>query len=106
MNLDSISQELDRLYEFEISEYIARCDELKKSGYKIYRNDKGLHKVALGGQRSTSQSGQTEQYVNEKNEVKKENVFVRAKNRIKRGVRNIRSFIGFIKYLHRIYKNR
>ena len=59
MNLDSISQELDRLYEFEISEYIARCDELKKQGFKIYRNSTGQHKVVTTGQNASSAQRQT-----------------------------------------------
>ena len=108
MNLDSLAQELDRLYEFEISEYIARCDELKKSGYRIYRNSNGIHKVVIGGQ----QSGRTEsrnqgqyQYANESIEPKKENFFVRAKKTFQKGVQGFRSFVGFIKFLYRIYKN-
>jgi hypothetical protein len=102
MNLDSLAQELDRLYQFEISEYISRCSELKRSGYKIYRNSKGEHKVALGGQQSST--AYQEQYVNDKAAPKKENIFVRAKNRVKRGVQNFRSFVGFIKYMYKLYK--
>lgn len=109
MNLDSLSQELDRLYEFEISEYIARCDELKKSGFRIYRNSNGIHKVVQGGQQS-GQSGRAQsqnqyQYANESVEPKKENIFVRAKKSIKKGIQGFKSFVGFVKFLYRIYKN-
>ena len=108
MNLDSLSQELDRLYEFEISEYIARCDELKKSGYRIYRNSNGIHKVVLGGQQSQSSRAQSQdqyQYANESIEPKKENIFVRAKKAISKGIQGFKSFVGFVKFLYRIYKN-
>ena len=45
MEINSIVQELDRLYEFEIEKYISECDCWKKMGYKIYRNSEGRHKV-------------------------------------------------------------
>ena len=44
-NPDVITAELDRLYEFEIDKYVSECDQLKKIGYKIYRNSDGKHKV-------------------------------------------------------------
>ena len=100
MNLDSIAQELDRLYIFEISRYIERCDELKKSGFKVYRNSSGQHKVVMAGQgaqntnRSRRQPEQREA-VNDK----KENIFVRAKKRIKRSVENFKAIVSFIKFL-------
>jgi hypothetical protein len=98
MNLDSISQELDRLYEFEISKYIARCDELKKSGFKVYRNSSGQHKVVLAGRSNQSEPKRTESF--ETGKIKKENIFIRAKNRIKRSIANIRAVIRFIKLLN------
>jgi len=46
ITVDSITDKLDRLYEFEIDNYIKECKALKKAGYKIYRNDKtGKHKI-------------------------------------------------------------
>ncbi len=42
---DVIVAELDRLYEFEIDKYVKECDDLKRMGYKIYRNPDGKHKV-------------------------------------------------------------
>lgn len=40
-----IRDELDRLYQFEIEKYVDEVNQLKQIGYKIYRNDKGEHKV-------------------------------------------------------------
>lgn len=96
MNLDSLAEELDRLYEFEIREYIARCDELKRSGLKIYRNEAGKHKVALAGQRPRKEEVQ---YVTDK---KKDKFFVRAKNYIVNGFKNIKNMFKAAKF---IYKN-
>ena len=45
MEINSIVQELDRLYDFEIEKYISECNYWKKMGYKIYRNSEGKHKV-------------------------------------------------------------
>lgn len=45
MGTDTIAEELDRLYEFEMDKYVTECDHWKKMGYKIYRNTKGQHKV-------------------------------------------------------------
>ena len=45
MNTDTIAQELNRLYEFEVDKYIAECDHWKRMGYKIFRNSEGKHKV-------------------------------------------------------------
>lgn len=100
-NLDSISQELDRLYQFEISEYISRCDQLKKSGYRIFRNDSGQHKVVLSGQQSRRRD---EEYSYDRHgrvteEKKKDNFFIRAKNRIVRFVDNVKSAIRIIRLL-------
>ena len=103
MNLDSLAQELDRLYEFEISEYIARCDELKSSGYKIFRNSAGLHKVVATNPDVRSRQ---EQIVNDNVETRNENFLVRAYRSVKRGIHYFRSFVGFIKYLYRYYKKR
>ena len=104
MNLDSIAQELDRLYEFEISRYIERCDELKKSGFKIYRNSTGQHKVVLTGQ--GAQSEQKQQNVYDTSTAKKENIFVRAKNRVKRGVETIKTVVKVVKYISDSQNNR
>ena len=102
MNLDSLAEELDRLYEFEISEYIERCDQLKKQGFRIFRNSEGKHKVTGGGG-GQGRGGQNQyQYrdgnvaVNDK-KPKKDNFFIRAKKRIKRGIDNFKTFIGVIK---------
>ena len=45
MGTDTIVQELNRLYEFEMDKYITECEHWKKMGYKIFRNSKGKHKV-------------------------------------------------------------
>jgi len=45
MSVEVFTEELDRLYEFEIEKYIKECDDLKRMGYKIYRNSEGKHKV-------------------------------------------------------------
>lgn len=110
MNIDSVSQELDRLYQFEINQYITRCDELKKSGYKIYRNDNGQHKVVFSGQSSEQDQQQfiyddvkTER-AHKTREARKNNIFVRAKNKIKGGFETFKSIVGFIKYLYSFYK--
>ena len=97
VNLDSISQELDRLYQFEISEYISRCDELKRSGYRIYRNESGQHKVVLSGQQSPRREEEYsyDQQGRTVSENKKENIFIRAKKKIV-------SFIDTIKAIVRI----
>lgn len=42
---DIIVQELDRLYEFDSEKYVSECKELKKIGYRIYRNEVGKHAV-------------------------------------------------------------
>ena len=107
MNLDSLSQELDRLYEFEISEYIARCDELKKSGYKIFRNSSGQHKVVTGGQSvRREQQEQPYSYGYEEEPVKKkENIFIRAKNKVKQGVESVRTAARFIKFMYSLFNN-
>ena len=44
-NVQVIVDELNRLYEYEMERYIPECDQLKKMGYRIYRNDDGKHKV-------------------------------------------------------------
>ena len=45
VNIKTIQDELDRLYEFEIDKYVDECNQLKKMGFKIYRNNDGIHKV-------------------------------------------------------------
>ena len=98
MNLDSLADELDRLYEFEISKYIDRCDELKKSGFKIYRNEQGRHKVALAGQRPRKEEVQYA-YVE-----KKQNFFERAKNYISTRVEKVKNMIRIAKLLNDSHK--
>ncbi|MBO4591813.1 MAG: hypothetical protein J5684_04555 [Eubacterium sp.] len=105
MNLDSLAQELDRLYQFEISEYIARCDELKKSGFKIYRNSDGLHKVVASGVAGRKEQEQYSYVNNEKSVKKKENIFIRAKNKIQKGVETVRAIVRFAKFLYQNSRN-
>jgi hypothetical protein len=102
INLDSISQELDRLYIFEIEQYVERCNELKRSGYKIYRNSDGIHKVVIAGQAGSRPEAEQIQYVYDSKDkgVKKESILVRAKKRIKRSINNTKAVINFIKVLH------
>ena len=104
MNLDSISQELDRLYVFEIEHYVARCNELKKSGFKVYRNSEGVHKVVAAGQAGPRPSKQEKQYVYDtkgrSSNVKKESFLLRAKKRISRSISNFKAVVHFIKVLH------
>lgn len=45
MGVQTIIDELNRLYAFDIDKYLKECDDLKRMGYKIYRNDSGQHKV-------------------------------------------------------------
>ncbi len=98
MNLDSISQELDRLYEFEISKYIERCEEIKKSGLKVYRNSQGKHKVVISGNGSQNMNDHHNRY--DSGNVKKENILIRTRKKIKRSIENIKAIIRFIKILH------
>lgn len=79
MNLDALSQELDRLYEFEIREYVARCDELKRQGFKIYRNESGQHKVALAG-RQTKRAEEVQYSVSDKKESLPQRIVSALKN--------------------------
>ena len=105
MNLDSLAQELDRLYQFEISEYIARCDELKKSGYKIYRNDNGMHKVVLSGQSSGNSQRQYGSDNSANVTEKKESLPKRIKNRVKTGVENFKTIVRIGKFIYNTQKN-
>lgn len=45
MNVQTIAEELNRLYEFEIDKYISEVNYWKNKQYTIYRNDAGQHKV-------------------------------------------------------------
>lgn len=45
MGVEAFVDELNRLYEFDIDKYVKECDDLKRMGYKIYRNSEGKHKV-------------------------------------------------------------
>ena len=81
MNLDSISEELDRLYQFEISEYIARCSELKSKGYRIFRNPEGKHKVKLAGQPGKNHQAE---YSEKKRNAKEESLPARVKRSVRK----------------------
>ena len=56
-NIKAIQDELDRLYEFEIDKYIDECNQLKKIGFKIYRNSDGIHKVVAPVRKSDMFAG-------------------------------------------------
>ncbi len=45
MDNETIAEELDRLYQYEMDKYLNECNFFKKAGYKIYRNPEGKHKV-------------------------------------------------------------
>ncbi|MBR6404203.1 MAG: hypothetical protein IKS48_12525 [Eubacterium sp.] len=105
MNLDSLAQELDRLYQFEISEYISRCDELKKSGFKIYRNSDGMHKVVASGVSGRKEQEQYNYVENDKSVKKKDNIFIRIKNRIQKGVETFKAVVRIAKFLYNNGRN-
>lgn len=44
-NTDTIAEELNRLYEFEMDKYINECNIFKGAGFRIFRNSEGKHKV-------------------------------------------------------------
>lgn len=44
-NPNVIMKELDRLYSINSEKYSVECEQLKRIGYKIYRNSHGEHKV-------------------------------------------------------------
>ena len=103
ISTDSLAQELDRLYEFEIEKYIERCNELKKSGYRVFRNESGQHKVVGNGKRVEKK--QQKSYSYDESTDKKENFLIRAKKRVQRGIRNFKAVVNFIKVLHNNQKN-
>lgn len=114
MNLDSIAQELDRLYQFEISEYISRCDELKKSGFRIYRNSAGLHKVVLSGQQGKKEQEQYVYDVNRNGTVKSNNssstggikgFLSNAKRKVDKGIDIVKTTAKFAKFLYNSQKD-
>lgn len=45
MGVDVIIEELNRLYQYDMDKYLVECSDLKRFGYKIYRNPEGKHKV-------------------------------------------------------------
>lgn len=45
MGVEVVVDELNRLYEFDIDKYVNECNDLKRMGYRIYRNEAGKHKV-------------------------------------------------------------
>lgn len=45
MNTQEIIDRLDRLYWIDMQGYIEYLNKIKQVGYKVYRNNKGQHKV-------------------------------------------------------------
>lgn len=46
LNVDALTDKLNRLYEFDIENYVIECKHLKSYGYRIYRDDNtGKHKI-------------------------------------------------------------
>ena len=45
MSIDAINNELNKLYITDRDKYKDECDLWKSKGYKIYRDNKGRHKV-------------------------------------------------------------
>ena len=45
MSIDAINNELNKLYITDRDKYKEECDLWKSKGYKIYRDNKGRHKV-------------------------------------------------------------
>ena len=45
MDTQEIIDRLDRLYWTDMQGYIEYLNKIKKAGYKVYRNNKGQHKV-------------------------------------------------------------
>lgn len=45
MGVEAINNELNRLYIADKEKYKEECDMWKSKGYKIYRDNKGRHKV-------------------------------------------------------------
>lgn len=54
MGVEAFVDELNRLYEFDIDKYVKECDDLKRMGYKIYRNSEGRHRIVEPGYRKKS----------------------------------------------------
>ena len=47
MTTAEIEERLDKLYYANPKLYLQSLDNVKKSGYKVYRNSKGQHKVKM-----------------------------------------------------------
>ena len=47
MTTAEIEERLDKLYYANPTLYLQSLDNVKKSGYKVYRNSKGQHKVKM-----------------------------------------------------------
>lgn len=45
MGVQTIEEELNRLYQYEIDKYVNECNIFKKAGFRIFRNSEGVHKV-------------------------------------------------------------
>jgi hypothetical protein len=47
MTTKEMEERLDKLYYANPKLYLQSLDNVKKSGYKVYRNSKGQHKVKM-----------------------------------------------------------
>lgn len=47
MTTKEMEEQLDKLYYANPTLYLQSLDNVKKSGYKVYRNSKGQHKVKM-----------------------------------------------------------
>ncbi len=47
MTTKEMEEQLDKLYYANPQLYLQSLDNVKKSGYKVYRNSKGQHKVKM-----------------------------------------------------------
>lgn len=52
MGVETIAEELDRLYQFDMDKYLSECNLWKKHGYRIFRNSDGKHKVVASPQKA------------------------------------------------------
>lgn len=54
MGVDAIVLELNRLYICDKDKYKTECDDWKSKGYRIFRDNKGRHKVIEPPKNNTS----------------------------------------------------
>lgn len=45
MGTEVIVDQLDYLYQYDMDKYLSEVSDLKRMGYKIYRNNDGKHKL-------------------------------------------------------------